>query len=212
MALVRTTLASACAAGDSSIVVASATGVAAGMYALIDNEVFFFTRAYVTASTTVPVLRAQGGGKAQAHASGAGVVFGVAADFAAQAAQTPAQFLIAGRPRQFVSLSATGSLTLPAPGSDLFVVLNGTSVITLTVPVPTKEMDGTVLTIVGNGAAAHVLTFTGGLSGAGSSYDVITVNATKPISFQAVACNSVWVGMTAIPIAGTVTDVTGTIS
>jgi hypothetical protein len=170
------------------------------------------TRAYVNASTTVPVLRGQEGTQQVAHVASAGVVHGVASDFAAQAAQTAAQYLISGRPRVLQSITATGTLTLPAPGSDLFVVLNGTSVITLTVPVPTKEMDGTILTICGNGAAAHVLTFTGGLSGAGASYDVITVNATAPIAVQAIACNSLWNAFAAIPVAGTVTNVTGTIS
>jgi hypothetical protein len=73
-------------------------------------------------------------------------------------------------------------------------------------------MDGCLLTIVGNGAAAHVLTFTGGFSGAGTSYDVITVNATAPIAVQAIACNAVWVALAAVPLAGTVTNITGTVS
>ena len=92
------------------------------------------------------------------------------------------------------------------------VILNGTSVITLTIPVPTKDMDGCLLTIVGNGAAAHILTFTGGLSGAGASYDVVTVNATAPIAMQAMACNGLWMSFTAVPIAGTVTNITGTVA
>jgi hypothetical protein len=73
-------------------------------------------------------------------------------------------------------------------------------------------MDGCLLTIVGNGAAAHVLTFTGGLSGAGTSYDVVTVNSTAPIAMQAMACNGLWTSFTAVPIAGTVTNITGTVS
>lgn len=212
MALVRTTLSTACALGDTSIVVASATSIAAGRIVLIDGEQMLVTRAYVNASTTVPVLRGQGGTEQVAHVITAGVVHGDAADFVAQAAQSSAQFLMAGRPRVLTSITATSSLTLPAPGSDLFVILNGTSVITLTVPVPTKDMDGTFLTICGNGAAAHVLTFTGGLSGAGTSYDVLTVNATAPIAFQAVACNGLWNSLVAIPAAGTVTNVTGTLT
>jgi hypothetical protein len=70
-------------------------------------------------------------------------------------------------------------LTLPPAGSDLVVILNGTAAITLTVPVPTKDMDGTELTIVSNGAAAHVPTFTGGVGAAGSSYDAFTFNSTS---------------------------------
>lgn len=212
MALTRTTLSAACAVGDSSLTVASATGLAAGMIILVDSEEMKVTRAYVAASTTVPVIRAQSGTAQVAHPTTAGVVFGVASDFAAPGIQSAAQFALMGRPRYFTSYSATGTMALPAPGTDLLVELNGTSVITLTIPVPTKELDGSILTIVGNGAAAHVLTFTGGLSGAGSSYDVITVNATAPIAVQAIACNSVWVALAAIPVAGTVTNVTGTLA
>ena len=60
-------------------------------------------------------------------------------------------------------------------------------------------------------ALGTVLTFTGGLSGAGSSYDVVTVNTTAPIAMQCVACNGLWNAFAAIPIAGTVTNITGTV-
>jgi hypothetical protein len=107
------------------------------------------------------------------------------------------------------SITATGTLSLPAAGTDLRVILNGTSVIALTIPVPTKDMDGTVLMIIGNGVAAHTLTFTGGLSGAGTSYDVITTNSAAPIALQAVAANGLWNSFVATPMSGTVTNITG---
>jgi len=215
MALTRTTLAAACAADATFLSVASATSIAVGSVILIEGEQMVVTKAYVLGTTNpVPVLRGQNGTLPVAHPITAGVVHGSPSDteWGNVSAQTAAQFMQAGRSRKFISITATSSLTLPDPGNDLLVILNGTSVITLTVPVPTKAMDGTVLTIVGNGAAAHVLTFTGGLSGAGSSYDVITVNATAPIAVQAIACNSLWVALAAIPVAGTVTNVTGTLT
>ena len=89
------------------------------------------------------------------------------------------------------------------------VILNGTSVIAMTDPVPSKDMDGTVLMIIGNGVAAHTITFTGGLSGAGTSYDVITTNSAAPIALQAVAANGLWNSFVATPMSGTVTNITG---
>jgi len=209
MALVTTTLSTAVAVADTTIVVASATSVSAGRLILIDQEMMKVIQSYVS-GTTVGVLRGLDGSATVAHKVTANVTHGAATDFSTPASQEVVTYA-ASRAVVVQSITATSSLTLPAAGTDLRVVLNGTSVITLTVPVPTKDMDGTILTIVGNGAAAHVLTFTGGLSGAGSSYDIVTVNATAPIAIQVVACNALWVAVAAIPIAGTVTNVTGTI-
>lgn len=211
MALVRTTLSSAVAITDKSIVVASATGFSSGYRIELDSEVMQVDKSYVS-GTTIPVLRGQDGSTVTAHVTTAGVVCGISTDWSAPAAQTTVVRPLAGRNRTLVSVTATSTITPPTDGSDLFVILNGTSVITATFAVPTKDMDGCVLTVVGNGVAAHVLTFTGGLSGAGAAYDVITVNAAAPIAFQAFAANSLWIPLTAIPIAGTVTNVTGTIT
>ena len=60
---------------------------------------------------------------------------------------------------------------------EMRVVINATSAITLTIPVPTKDMDGTVLWIVSSTAAAHVPTFTGGLGGVGAGYTALTAGA-----------------------------------
>lgn len=211
MALVRTTLSSACSATDTSIVVASATGFAANYVVLIDQEQMQVTSTYVS-GTTIPVLRGQGGTKTAAHVVTAGVVAGVATDWSDSATQTAVNYPVAGRAVELRSITATSSLTLPTPGSDLRVVLNGTSVIALTIPVPTVDMDGTKLTIVSNGAAAHTLTFTGGLSGAGSNYDVITVNATAPAAFEFIAANELWMMLCQAPMGGTVTNIIGSIA
>ena len=210
MAFAETTLSSAVALLDTSIVVASATSVSAGRLIRIDSEMMQVQKNY-TSGTTVPVLRGIDGTVQAAHVVTARVVHGDAGDFDVPAPPTVVTYPLI-RSRNLVSITATSTLTLPPAGSDLFVVLNGTSVITLTIPVPTTDMDGCRLTIVANGAAAHVLTFTGGLSGAGSSYDVVTINATAPTSFEAIACNDLWVPITAVPLAGTVTNITATLS
>jgi hypothetical protein len=41
---------------------------------------------------------------------------------------------------------------------------------------------------------------------------VVTVNATAPIGMQCVACIGLWNAFAAIPIAGTVTNITGTVA
>lgn len=211
MALVRTTLSSAVAAADKSIVVASATGFSAGYRIQVDQEVMAVDDSYVS-GTTIPVLRGLEGTVTEAHVTTASVVCGAATDYPANAPQTSVMRPIAGKATTVVSVTATSTITPPTDGSNLLVFLNGTSVITATFAAPTKDMDGCELTIVPNGAAAHVLTFTGGLSGAGSGYDVITINATAPAPTKYVACNSLWQVYAAIPIAGTVTNITGTLS
>jgi putative intracellular protease/amidase len=142
------------------------------------------------------------------HVITSNVTHGDAADFSTPASQEIVGYQ-ASRATVVSSITATGTLTLPAAGTDMRVILNGTSVIALTVPVPTKDMDGTVLMIIGNGVAAHTLTFTGGLSGAGTSYDVITTNSAAPIAMQAVAANGLWNSFVATPMSGTVTNITG---
>lgn len=210
MALATTTLSAAVGVNDVSIVVASATSMAAGRVLLIDQEVMRVGSGYVS-GTTVPVLRGQDGSVTSAHKSGANVTHGLSSDFANPSAQTVVTYPLE-RPVQVISLSATATLGLPNAGSDLRVVLNGTSVIALTIPVPTKDLDGSKLTIVSNGAAAHTLTFTGGLSGAGGSYDVITVNATAPAAFEFIAANGLWMVICGPAMGGTVTNIIGSIA
>ncbi len=61
MALTATTLSSAVALTDKSIVVASATGFAAGAYVKVDGEFMQVDKSYTSGSTTVPVLRGRDG-------------------------------------------------------------------------------------------------------------------------------------------------------
>lgn len=214
MALVRTTLSSACAASDSSIKVASATSIAPGVQIRIDDENMFVTKGYVLGSTTVPVVRGRNGSSAVAHPTTAGVVHGLPSDseWNVQSTDVPVQFPLAGRARRTMSYSAAGAITLPLPGEDMVAVLNGTSVLAMTIAAPGKALEGCELTIVGNGAAAHTLTFAGGLSGAGTSYDVTTVNASAPTASKYIASNSLWIQYVGVPLAGTVTNITNTVA
>ena len=208
MALTRTTLSGAITANDTLFAVASATGFAVGEYLKIDDEFLMTTG---VSGTNISVQRGVNGTAAVAHVVTSGVVTGTGDDFAGGAVATADTYPLAGRQRRVTSRTAAFTVTL-LPGVDQTIVLNGTSVIAVTIPVPTTDMDGDELNIVSNGAAAHTLTFTGGLSGAGSSYDVITINATAPSAFKFVACNALWMAYCQPPMGGTVTNLIGSIA
>lgn len=210
MAFATTTLSSAVAQGDKSIVVASATSIAAGRLIIVDQEIMKVTQDYVS-GTTVTVLRGQDGSAQVAHKVTANVTHGLASDFALPGAQSVATY-VTQRPVLVQSITATSTLTLPPAGCDLRLILNGTAAITLTIPVPTKDMDGCIMTIVSNGVAQHIPTFTGGLSGAGASYDAWTINATAPAAMEAIACNGVWVALSGPGWTGTVSAIVGGIA
>jgi hypothetical protein len=212
MALAETTLSSACTAGDKSILVASASSVAPGRLVQIGGELMQVAQNY-TSGTTVPVLRGRSGTAAEAHVASQRVVHGDAADWS-QPVGAVAPFSAQAHVRRIMSYTGTTAATcdLPRVGEDLVVVMNGSAINTLTVPVPTKDLDGSTITFVNSAGAAHIITFTGGLSGAGSSYDVVTLNATGPVAFSVMACNEVWVALMAVPMAGTVTNITGTVA
>lgn len=221
MALVATTLSSECAADASSIVVASATGFAAGYLIRIDGEMMEVPKTYVS-GTTIPVQRGQDGGVPVLHPSGAAVYVGSAADWGAQAPQTLTNFPIAGWARTFRSYSADGEIAMPEPGSDRIAVLNasGSTVLTMTIPVPTKDMDGCRLTVLSqNGTGAHVIyigavagaTSGTGLNGAGTNYDRFTFPA-GPVAIDLFAYDSAWYTATHPAYTGTVTLLVGGIA
>lgn len=191
MALNTTTLSSAVAVTDTSIVVASATGAAAGTNVRIDDEVMLIAQSYVS-GTTIPVIRGVGGTATLAHPATANVVFFLGSDETSQGAQTVTQWPIAGKARPVASYSASGAIALPAPGSDAIAVLNGTSTLTMTLAAPTKDMDGSILWIVANGKAAHTVTVSAGLGGGSTSSDVGTFSASYAGGCALMAVNGGW--------------------
>lgn len=209
MALTRTTLSSAVAVGDNSIVVASATGFAAGNLVRIDQEWFIVQKDY-SSGTTIPVRGGQLGSARAAHVATAGVVVGTAADdFDAPGVGVTTNSPTAGRGRKITSITADNStVSHPQAGTDHVVVLNGTSVINLTVPVPTTDMDGDLLFVISNGVAAHVITYTGGFGGVGSGYTALTVATGAKCCFVTMAVNGNWNVVSAPAWTGTVTKVT----
>lgn len=190
MALTATTLSSAVALTDTSIVVASGTGFAAGSLVRIDQEVMQVNQSYLS-GTTVPVLRGRDGTVTATHPTSAKVMVELASDLAAVGAQTMTQFpTIAGT--DFKSYSAAGAITLPTQGRNATAFLNGTSVLAMTLANPTTDMDGSRLLIVGNGKAAHTITYTAGLGNGGASLDVGTATATNQCAVEFVAAGGFW--------------------
>ena len=210
MALAETTLSAAVGESAKEITVASATSIAAGRRCLIDGEVMEVAKNY-SSGTTVPVLRGREGTANASHVSAARVVHGDGVDFAPPVGSL-APFSPGGRVRRVITYSATGTITPPLSGEDMLVVLTGTSVIALTIAVPTKDLDGCRLTFVADGTAAHTLTFTGGIGGEGSGYDVVTFNSGGPCAIEAIACNEVWLVPFAPAMTGTVTNLVGGIA
>src|SRR4029077_1189447 len=214
MAFTLTTLSGAVGANDTTVLLASLTGVAVGSLIGIDNEVMKVVGQSIPTSATVPlqVIRGQEGTAVAAHPTGAQVRIGatqsslVAADWtqpqagAASIAAVPAQYY-----RDRVSYSASGAITLPRIGGDMVAVLNGTSVLAMTIANPSVEQDGSRIVIVGNGKAAHTVTYTAGLGNVGATADVITFSASQSQGIELFACGGFWVGLgmnTAVAGAG----------
>jgi hypothetical protein len=211
MALATTTLSATITALDTNIVVASAASVSAGRLVLIDQEVMQVAQNYST-GTTIPVLRGRDGSKSSAHFLTAAVTHGLASDFALPSPQQNVTYSV-GRPVVMASITTTStSLVLPTAGQDMRVVINLATAASITVPVPTKDMDGTELWIVSSTVAAHVVTFTGGLGGVGSGYTALTAATGAQMCIHVMACNGTWNIPSAPAWTGTVTKVTGGIA
>src|SRR5215471_737987 len=192
MALNATTLSSAVGLTDNTIVVASATGFAVGNYVRVDQELMRVAQSYVAASTTVNVLRGQDGTATATHPTSAKVMVELASDLptAAPQAYTTLQNTV---PRVYKSYSTAGAITLPGVGQDAVAFLNGTSVLAMTLANPTTDMDGCRLVVIGNGKAAHTITYTAGLGNGGGTLDVGTAASGNQCAVELMAAGGFWV-------------------
>lgn len=191
-ALATTTLSSAVAVTDTIVNVVSATSIVPGRLALIDGEFMQVQKSYVS-GLAIPVLRGIDGSAGAAHASGANVVHGLAADFANPPVGNP---VAVTQPQDFSmtrqSYTAAGAIAFGAAPLTI-AVLNGTTILAMTLAAPTTDRDGDVLIVVANGKAAHTVTAAGGFGANTTNSDVMTFHATQTTSFMCVACNGVWV-------------------
>lgn len=213
MAFTTPTLSSAFAITDTILNVTSATGFAAGNYLRVDQEFVRISKQYVS-GTVIPLDgRGLNGTVAAAHVSGANITAGLPSDWTNPSASVITAYPLAGLRRKVMSYSAAGAITLPSSGEDMIAIINGTTGLAMTVAVPTKDIDSALLWIASNGAATtHTVQFTGGLSGGGANYDVLTINTTAPVLLGPfMAVNGLWQAAAGVAIAGTVTALTATI-
>jgi hypothetical protein len=212
--MVKTTLASACGLSTNKIVVAAATSFVAGLRLKVDQEEMLIAGGYSNSinGVNVPVIRAQGGTVAQAHPSGANVVLWQTTDVVATDPQLAVNTPIAGRARPLKSYSASGALDLPTAGNDAVAVLNGTAALTMTLARPGKDLDGSILVIVGNGSAAHIVQPAVAINDAGANFDTaMTFAAGGKNMVVLMAINEFWCIFQSV-FAGTSTNVAVTYS
>lgn len=210
MAFTLTTTSAAVGANDTTVLLTAITGLAVGSLIGIDNEILKVVSPLPSAATVpVSVLRGQEGTAQVAHVSGAQVRIGatqtnlVTADWTQSAPGGPVA-LYPLFPRQFASYSAAGAITLPNIGADMVAVLNGTVALAMTIANPVTEQDGSRLTVVGNGKAAHTVTYAAGLGNVGATADVITFKADQSQAIDLIACGGFWVNTSLVAGAATV--------
>jgi hypothetical protein len=192
MALTTTTNSSAIGAGDKQIVVASATGFAAGNLCRVDNEIMRVSKAYVSGTTILLDGRGLDGTAQVAHPVSTNVTTGLATDFPVPAPGGPFNAYAAQPAVDVAYYSAAGAITLPTAGRWMLAVINGTGALAMTLASPTKEMDGSVLFITNGGKAAHTVTLTAGFGANTTNSDVLTFNANQSQAIVCVAANGVW--------------------
>ncbi len=204
MAKTTTTNSAAIGITDREITVASATGFAAGGFVKVNAECMQVQKGYVS-GLVIPVMRGIEGTPALAHAVTSNVTVGLASDFVPTPAPGEAVNYPMIRSRQIASYNAAGAIAHPAAGNDAVAIINGTTARALTLAAPAKDQDGDVLTVIGNGKAAHTITVAGGLGAASTGYTVATFIVGSQQSLQVMACNGAWVPLPGA-MSGTLTN------
>ena len=214
MALASTTLSTAAAAGDSEILVASATGIEAKDLVRVNGEIMTVIDGYDNTAdgTRVKVRRGTRGTAAAAHVAGAAVTHGQPDEWGDTSPGAFVPFPASGIPLVVDDYVAAGAITLPQAGETRHAVLVGTDALAMTIADPDEAITGSILIVSADGAAAHTLTFASGLSGASTSYDVLTFNGTGPVSAMFIAVKGYWHSPVQAAMAGTLTNVTATLA
>lgn len=145
--------------GDIEMTVDSSTGINIGMKVLIDTEVMRVAQALLATryagGNVIPILRGQSGTATRPHAVGSVMVIGDAMlDFAINSAPgLVADFPGATPMAPSVSMAAD-QLAVPVPTSVGFTSVILPSAGNLTLALPGQDLNGALLTLVGNAAGA----------------------------------------------------------
>lgn len=186
MALTSTTLAAAMPLNAVSFKPASSTGAAAGMGCRIDSEYMIITGVDASGFVTVR-SRGNFGGAAVLHNSGASVAFFAESDMAsfgpAEVIPTPNDDM------DMMAYDADGAILITQRKT--LVLLRKGSAAAMTLAAPSKERNGTMVTILGMTDFAHVITAAlyDGTTGASTT---ITTAAFRGSAVTLVAIDGVW--------------------
>jgi hypothetical protein len=152
----------------------------------------------------VPVRRGLNGSAQVAHAITSGVNTGLGTDFpAAGVVGTAEPQMYASRQGELrYAYGASGALT-PSGGLHM---LNGVAALAMTLAVPSTLIDGDEMIIVGNGKAAHTVTFATAMGDGGANLDVATFAAGGQLCMRLIAANGIWVWAGGAVLAGTQTN------
>lgn len=201
MALATTTLGAAVTANDITIRVASATGFVKGNYIRIDNE--DMVQNGDADGLVIPVRRGQLGTRGNVtHANGVNVNVKLPTDVPEATAQLAEPIPHSNQWRlPKYSYDTAGAIS---PVGGLHEIVGTAKAMTLAVP--SKDIDGDLLVIVGSTKAAHTVTVATGVGAGGSGYTVLTFPAGGNVAVALIAFNGVWVQLSS-PISGTLTNV-----
>ena len=168
MSITTTTLTSACSATDTSIHVASATGITAPNFQTGTGITILFIEqermVCISApnGTFIPVIRGQGGTQQVAHANGALVFIGLPTDFASFVQifgnlMTTAQ-TVESQTQNAIQLTGTADALLSSVPGYYVIKTAGTTVDAITLNTPVAADEGKIIDIWSATLAAHTVT------------------------------------------------------
>lgn len=193
MALVVTSLASACGLNDRFVKLTAFTNPSQGAISaptilVVDGEAMLVTD--TSNSPTLAVARGHASpvpGQptvvCSAHANLAPVVYGLTSDFT----QTVSTNGVAACP--VVSYGASGAITVPVVNQTIYLTKATAAAMTLAGPASDQT---NVVTVVSLTAAAHTITYTAGFYQNTTSSDIVTFPSTSGACWTFQAKNGVW--------------------
>jgi hypothetical protein len=175
MALTSTTLAKACSATDTRLLVTADAGMAAGQYFKINDE--FCLIKGVADSTLIDVERGQQGTLARAHGILSLLVWGNPYDFGIPI------------PSHIYTYGADGALTV---GAGLHRLAKATAS-AMTLRAPTADEEGLIMLLVATTAAAHVVTLDSGVFNNFSVENKLVFGGAIGDCIEIQACKTFWI-------------------
>jgi hypothetical protein len=199
MAITATTLSGAVTQSQTTLPVASATGITApnwqtatGLtYLFVDQELMLVTG---VVGTTISVVRGFNGTAAQAHVTGSQVQIGLPTDFPSQTELYPnllAKTLIVAAMNQPAIFLAGTADAIPSTVPGFYVVKTAAADL-MTLAAPTAAAEGNIVQIWSDTNFAHTLTATALLAGGTALKTTATFPAFRGAGIVLRACNLVW--------------------